>query len=83
MKTWKDKLYDLAEKRCDPRHELWDGDCLYHIFEPFIEKILKEQKREFKDMVGGIEEFEETYCKKDECLFRSIKKFILKKLKEL
>ena len=40
-KHWRDKLFDIAEKYCD--HDNLKGKCLYHIFEKFIEQILKKE----------------------------------------
>lgn len=48
---WRDELLDLAEKYCD--HKKLKGDCLYHIFEPFIDSLLTQQRQE---MVRKIEE---------------------------
>lgn len=37
--NWEDVLFDLAEKYCD--HEKLNGNCLYHIFRPFIEREIE------------------------------------------
>ena len=55
QEDWRDELYTLSEKHC--KHDFEDyNSCLYHIFEPFIEKLLESQKQDliklFKEALG-------------------------------
>ena len=52
------------------------------IFKDILEKALTNQRNKFIEIVKNIDEFEETYCKKDEQLFRAIKKEIIEKIKK-
>lgn len=40
--NWREKLANMAEKYCPDHGTEPDRECLYHIFEPFIESIERE-----------------------------------------
>ena len=74
---WRDFKEDVL---ADKRYEKDMRDFFDNEFAPYILDALFQQKQQIKKMIEGIEEWEETYCEKDEHLLRAIKEKIIKNL---